>query len=125
MMMMMMMMMMLIMIKLLFPPSFLSFLADGHKQATMGKPQLFASIAVVVVAIALNRWQSSGLDGDLTVITNNRDLENTLRSFKRELGSDLDPYRGHLYRVLTYALHFLHGEFHVLASPSPECIGSR
>lgn len=37
-------------------------------------------------------------------------IDELLGQFSTELGSNLKPYRGHLLRVLTYALHFLEGD---------------
>ena len=37
-------------------------------------------------------------------------LEQRLTPFAAVLGEDLPGYRGHLYRVLTYAMHFLAGD---------------
>jgi len=37
-------------------------------------------------------------------------LEERLAPFEQTLGQDFAGYRGHLYRVLTYALHFLNGD---------------
>ena len=41
------------------------------------------------------------------MIKESEGVESYLDSFRVQLGDDLKGYRGHIYRVLSYALHFL------------------
>lgn len=43
----------------------------------------------------------------ITIVTNNPIVETFLPTLREAVGGDYDPYRNHIYRVLTYALHFL------------------
>ena len=45
-----------------------------------------------------------------SLITHSETLEDRLIEFKEVLGGDYEGYRGHLYRVLNYALYFLDGD---------------
>mmetsp|Transcript_12427 Transcript_12427/g.14270 ORF Transcript_12427/g.14270 Transcript_12427/m.14270 type:complete len:219 (-) Transcript_12427:802-1458(-) len=49
-------------------------------------------------------------DKPITVITESPRIEELLTPYKDLLGTDYEGYRGHLYRVLTYSLHFLDGD---------------
>lgn len=46
---------------------------------------------------------------DIKIITYNENIEKHLLRYKTVLGNDYEGYRGHIYRVLTYAIHFLNG----------------
>mmetsp|Transcript_8246 Transcript_8246/g.12009 ORF Transcript_8246/g.12009 Transcript_8246/m.12009 type:complete len:216 (-) Transcript_8246:59-706(-) len=64
-------------------------------------------------AIIINRlWsvRDPTLMGDITVITNNSVIEKYLPRYQKLLGLDYDGYRNHLYRVLSFSIHFLHGD---------------
>lgn len=45
---------------------------------------------------------------DIQVIDYHPVVEEHLSNYKSLIGSDYDGYRNHIYRVLTYATHFLH-----------------
>jgi hypothetical protein len=49
------------------------------------------------------------LQKDITVITFDKTVEKHLSRFKNVIGEDYEGYKGHIYRVLTYTLHFLSG----------------
>lgn len=46
---------------------------------------------------------------DIDIITRSDRVEALLEPFRAALGDDFDGYRGHVYRVLTYAMRFLGG----------------
>ena len=46
----------------------------------------------------------------ITIIDHSDRIEEILDTFKTDIGDDFAAYRGHVYRVLTYASHFLGGE---------------
>ncbi len=46
----------------------------------------------------------------IQIISQSEALDNLLEPFRAALGRDYDGYRNHLYRVLTYTLHFLGGD---------------
>lgn len=47
---------------------------------------------------------------DIEVITRSDRVEALLELYREDLDRDYDGYRGHVYRVLSYAMHFLGGE---------------
>ena len=57
------------------------------------------------------------LPDDIQVITRSDRVERLLGRYKDLIGDDYEGYRGHVYRVLSYALHFLGGQ-----SPDREAI---
>lgn len=46
----------------------------------------------------------------IRIIDRTDTIETLLAPLQRELGGDYAGYRGHIYRVLTYAMHFLAGD---------------
>lgn len=46
----------------------------------------------------------------IDIISHSPLLEERLEPFRQVIGDDFAGYRGHLYRVLTYAIHFLGGD---------------
>lgn len=67
----------------------------------------------VLTAVALNNlWQirDPALEGDIAVITKDLVIEENLSRYKGILGKDYPGYRNHIYRVLSFSLHFLHGD---------------
>lgn len=50
------------------------------------------------------------LSDDIRVVTNSDHVESMLAPYKDTIGPDFEGYRGHVYRVLSYALHFLGGD---------------
>lgn len=56
---------------------------------------------------------------DIKVISSHPIVEKHLSRFHDVIGKDYEGYRGHIYRVLTYSNHFLHGneeKLHVIAA---------
>ena len=47
---------------------------------------------------------------EITIITRNDYVENHLGKFRDMIGDDYEGYRNHIYRVLTYTMHFLDGD---------------
>lgn len=47
---------------------------------------------------------------DLNIISESSSLDELLEPLRGALGQDYPGYRNHLYRVLTYTLHFLNGD---------------
>ena len=52
----------------------------------------------------------SGSDRQIGIIDHDDVVERELATLAEAIGSDLPAYRNHIYRVLTYAMHFLNGE---------------
>lgn len=50
------------------------------------------------------------LTDDIEVIMRSERVETLLEPFRQDIGRDYDGYKGHVYRVLSYAMHFLGGE---------------
>jgi hypothetical protein len=46
----------------------------------------------------------------IKIIDQSETVERLLKPFQDQIGADYPGYRGHIYRVLTYAMHFLGGE---------------
>ena len=46
----------------------------------------------------------------IKIIDQSETVEQLLRPFQDQIGADYQGYRGHVYRVLTYAMHLLGGE---------------
>ncbi|MEM1360758.1 MAG: phosphohydrolase [Pseudomonadota bacterium] len=49
-------------------------------------------------------------DRALTIIDHSDRVENLFAPFKDIIGADYPAYRGHVYRTITYAMHFLGGD---------------
>lgn len=73
---------------------------------------LLTLVVTVAIGIGVLVMQEKGdpNKGDIKVITTSEELEKHLVEYKSLLGSDYEGYRGHLYRVLTYTMHFLNGD---------------
>lgn len=65
---------------------------------------------MIAVAIFILRQDHEALRTPIKVITNSEYVEDLLNRYKTEIGSDYDGYRGHIYRVLTYSMHFIGGD---------------
>ena len=50
------------------------------------------------------------LSNDIQVITRSDHIESLLAPYRDAIGDDYEGYRGHIYRVLSYTLHFLGGD---------------
>jgi len=76
----------------------------------------YIGFIVAIVAVFLYTFYSfSATDENLAseaieVISFNDNVESTLEKYKKIIGDDIDGYRNHIYRVLSYTMHFLHGE---------------
>ncbi len=46
----------------------------------------------------------------ITIIDHSDRIEALFAPYKDIIGKDYDAYRGHVYRILTYAMHFLDGD---------------
>ena len=44
---------------------------------------------------------------DIEIITHSQNVEAMLEPYRDRIGADFEGYRNHIYRVLTFALHFL------------------
>ena len=73
----------------------------------------FSNIVVLAVAalVALVMFSPDRSDPTLKspikVIKSDDEVERFLRKYKSTIGDDYEGYRGHIYRVMTYAMHFL------------------
>jgi hypothetical protein len=72
---------------------------------------LMFAVFVAIISI-LNEifTEDPTLKGDIKIITHSKFVEDHLSGYEELIGSDLAGYRGHIYRVLTYTMHFLHGD---------------
>ena len=66
--------------------------------------------ALIAVAVYLLRCENDKLSSPITVIQHADEVEKYLTEHKTEIGEDYDAYRGHIYRVLSYAMHYLNGD---------------
>lgn len=67
-------------------------------------------VGVVAAALGLGLYVSQVGDasaGDIVVTRRSEDVETAIAPFEAALGSDLEPYKRHLYRLLSYAMHML------------------
>lgn len=44
---------------------------------------------------------------EIPIVNNSERVEALLLPYKATLGADFKAYRGHVYRVISYAMHFL------------------
>lgn len=70
---------------------------------------LALSIAFAGWYLRVNQRDPRLLD-DIQMITHSENVENLLSKYKDVIGSDFEGYRGHIYRVLSYSMHFLDGK---------------
>jgi hypothetical protein len=68
---------------------------------------LVAIISIIIYWLA--SFEDPSLQGDISIIKRDQVVENHLSPYKELLGEDYHGYRNHVYRVLTFSLHFLHG----------------
>lgn len=68
----------------------------------------------VVVAVILGGIYYGGDDGpaQIEVVSTSPVVEEHLSKFRSIIGDDYEGYKGHIYRVLSYTLHFLGSEGH-------------
>ncbi|MEM7136385.1 MAG: phosphohydrolase [Myxococcota bacterium] len=50
------------------------------------------------------------LSNDIRIVTQSDHIEGLLARYRETIADDFEGYRGHIYRVLSYALHFLGDE---------------
>mmetsp|Transcript_40315 Transcript_40315/g.89538 ORF Transcript_40315/g.89538 Transcript_40315/m.89538 type:complete len:211 (+) Transcript_40315:107-739(+) len=65
------------------------------------------SVGAAIAAIKLSGDPSKAT---IAVIKESATVEKYLQPYKNVVGTDYEGYRGHCYRVLTYAMHMLHGD---------------
>ncbi len=63
-----------------------------------------------VGAVVYIQFKESEILGrnDIKIITHSDVVEHHLKKYKHLIGDDFDGYRNHIYRVMTYSMHFLH-----------------
>lgn len=66
--------------------------------------------ALLAAAFYLLRCENEEFAAPITIIQHADEVEMYLREHKEEIGDDYEAYKGHIYRVLSYSMHFLHGE---------------
>lgn len=77
----------------------------------LSSPFLWITIGVLAfVIIGKYSFEDPALKGELRIISNHQDVQYYLNKHKAEIGEDYEAYRGHIYRVYTYANHFLNGD---------------
>jgi hypothetical protein len=70
---------------------------------------LFLSI-MLSVAVYILRLDHEDLRTPIKVFSYSPYVDDLLIPYKEMIGSDYDGYRGHIYRVLTYTMHYLGGD---------------
>lgn len=74
----------------------------------------FRNIVVIIVLLGLYiNFLYKGnpeLRRSIKIIEDTPYIDIHLEKYKSVIGKDYDAYRGHLYRVLTYTLHYLNGD---------------
>ena len=67
---------------------------------------IFAGLSFIVIYFL--RIEDISLNSkDIHIIQNIPEVESILTDYKDVIGSDYDGYRGHIYRVLSYSMHYL------------------
>ena len=73
--------------------------------------KVFLFILILVSAlIAYLRTEQTNLNTDIKIISESEYVETYLQPFESVIGADYPGYRNHIYRVLTFAIHFLNGK---------------
>lgn len=54
--------------------------------------------------------EDATLNREIKIVTSNEIIDTFLDRYKAKIGNDLPGYKNHLYRVLTYSLHYLNGD---------------
>lgn len=68
-------------------------------------------LVCIAAALYYQFKENSGLkEKPIRIITNSDIVEQHLSRYKQYIGADFDGYRNHIYRVMTYANHFLHND---------------
>ena len=62
---------------------------------------------VVLIAIYWLRLDDPTINHEIKVISNNKVVEEYLGRYKEVIGEDYEGYRNHIYRVLTYSMHYM------------------
>lgn len=76
----------------------------------LGWAVTFITLALAVV-IGFDRFTGEEyLENDIKVITESAGVEEFLNKYKDAIGKDLPGYRNHIYRVLSYTMHFLQND---------------
>ncbi|KAJ8909066.1 hypothetical protein NDN08_005763 [Rhodosorus marinus] len=70
-------------------------------------PYLLGILLAVLGAVIAPLLFPGSPSENFSVITDQSELDEHLKSFEESLGGDFDGYRNHCLRVLTYAVHFL------------------
>lgn len=72
---------------------------------------LVAIILAVIAMIFLPKQATDPkLEKSIEIIDYNENIEKLLTRYTNALGNDYDSYKAHIYRVLTYSMHFLEGD---------------
>jgi hypothetical protein len=72
--------------------------------------RLFLFLVVATGAIFYFLPNDPKLTSEIHVIDSNDTVEKYLKRYRTQIGPIYDAYRGHIYRVLTYSIHFLEGD---------------
>jgi hypothetical protein len=82
-----------------------------------------AAAKFVILFIALLtvwlRQENPNLQHDIKIISTNSDVELYLSKYEKEIGNDMAGYKGHIYRVMTYSMHYLKSNFDPPTPPLP------
>lgn len=66
-------------------------------------------IAAFIAVLLLPQKSDTKLLLPIKIIERDDNVERFLKKYISYIGKDYDAYRNHIYRVLTYSIHFLHG----------------
>ena len=70
---------------------------------------LFAGVVALSAVFYEVANEDLSLKKKIQIITHSPVVEKQLSQYEDIIGSDLEGYRGHIYRVLSYSMHFLKG----------------
>ena len=71
---------------------------------------ILISVAFAIFLVSLRRENPTVASRKINVQTSSPHLDKLLNDYKDLIAGDFQGYRNHIYRVLTYTLHFLDGD---------------
>lgn len=71
---------------------------------------VIVSFIFLLIAYVVMQPEDESLRGAVDIIKVNPDVEAEFAPYKSLIGADYEGYKNHVYRVLTYTLHFLKGD---------------
>jgi|GEM_PF-1069769 len=71
---------------------------------------LIVIFAILTGLLFVSEWSDHPITSDIVIIDSSPFLEAELQRYKSVIGDDFNGYRGHLFRVYSYTMHFLEAE---------------